>query len=158
MAGKSIAEVRSEVGIGRESAYRIQRELGVAGGLDKSKAAVARRRERMRDMAAEGYSSRQIAAALGIGEGKTRVTLRELGIDVPADRATNNTHRHDANRIIAQIVMDAENLTEGVNLIAFAEVDRTQIAEWLRSLQESRDKLGTFIRRLMKEQQHGQVA
>jgi hypothetical protein len=84
--------------------------------------------------------------------------LRKEKIDVPADKAVGRIKRHDSNRIIERIVADAENLVEGVNLVEFADLDRAQLAGWLKSLQASRDKLGAFIRRLMKEQQDGEAA
>jgi ParB-like chromosome segregation protein Spo0J len=157
-AGKTVAEVMATVGIGRESAYRIQREVGKPGGPDKSRSAVKDRRDRMREMATEGYSSRQIAAEIGMSFDGCRAAMLSEGIDVPADKAVGKAKRHDSNRIVGQIVMDAENLIEGVNLVDFADLDRSQIPDWLRSLQDSREKLGAFIRRLMKEQQHGEAA
>ena len=155
--GQSVDAVRKATGVGRETLQELRRGMGLS--VDKTQAGVRERRDRMRQMAAEGYTSRQMAAELGLSEDGCRVTLKQEQIDVPADKVTRNTKRHDANRIMSQIVADAENLTEGVNLIVFADLDRAQIAEWLRSLQVSRDKLGSFIRRLMKEQQnHGEAA
>lgn len=154
--GSSVAEVQRATGIGRDAAQRIRKEVGV--GVDKSRDGVRERRERMRVMAEGGYTSRQIAAELGISEEGCRATLRKEGIDVPGDAATRNAHRHDSTRIIEHIVMDAENLTADVNLIDFSALDSAQIATWLESLKASRDKLGAFIRRLMQEQQNGKAA
>lgn len=149
--------VKSIGGTSNTTIANVRREMG-AGGPDKSRHAVQHRRDRMREMAANGYTSRQIASELGLSENGCRDTMRSIGVDVPADRAVGKTKRHDSNRIVEQIVADAENLIEGVNLIDYDDLDRTQIAEWLRSLQASREKLGSFIRRLMKEQQHGEAA
>lgn len=125
----------------------------------RSRAAVEQRKARMREMAGEGYTSRQIAASLGLGEEGCRETLRREQIDVPADRAVGKVRRHDATRIIEHIVMDAENLTADVNLIDLGELDPKRFPEWLAALKASRDKLGEFIRQLMKEQQkHGEAA
>jgi hypothetical protein len=113
----------------------------------------------MRKMAGDGHTSRQIASELGLSEQGCRDILRKEGIDVPGDKVTRGSHRHDANRIVERIVMDAENLTEGINLIDFDQLDRSRLAEWLASLNASRDKFGGFIRRLMKEQQrNGEAA
>lgn len=155
-AGKQSQEICSALRVRDELVGKVRRDLGV--GIDNSKAAIAKRRERMRQLAGEGYTSRQIAAAIGVTEERCRATMRELGIDVPADRAVGRVKRHDSNRIIAQIVMDAENLTEGVELIDFTDVDRSHLAEWLTALHASRDKFNAFIRRLTKEQQHGEAA
>jgi hypothetical protein len=155
--GATVEDVKRETGVGRDTLNAIRREAGAA--IDKSRSGVADRRARMRAMAKDGYTSRQIAADLGLSEAGCRVTLRAEGIDVPADRAVGKIKRHDSNRIVAQIVADAENLSEGLNLVEYDDLDRTQLAEWLRSLQASREKLGSFIRRLMKEQQrNGEAA
>lgn len=116
--------------------------------LDKTRAGVKERREQMQAMATEGHSSRQIAAALGISEEGCRATMRQAGIDVPADRVMRNTRRVDANRILEHIVSDAENLTEGAQLIDYAAVDPDRLGEWIDSLVASHKKLASFIRQL----------
>lgn len=156
-AGKASKDICAELGVRAEMVADVRRELGVAKA-DRSRNAVRERLDRMRVMAEQGHTSRQIAAEVGLSEEGCRGTLKREGISVPADKATRNSHRHDSNRILEQIVTDAENLTEGVNLIDFAELHRDRLADWLRSLEESRSKLGGLIRRLMKEQQHGKVA
>lgn len=155
-AGEPVEVVQKETGVGKDTVYELRRSLGLS--VDKTKAGVQQRRDAMRRMAGEGYTSRQIAAELGISEEGCRATLRKEGIDVPGDAATRNTQRHDSTRIVEQTVMDAENLTADVNLIDFCALDRAQIAGWLESLKASRDKLGAFIRRLMQEQQNGKAA
>lgn len=150
-AGRSVSEVRAAVGIGRDTAQQIKREIGVS--LDKSRAAVAKRRQDMRDMAARGFTTRQIAAELDITESAVSAIAKSEGIVIHADRAVGQTKRHDANRIIEQMAMDAENLTADVALIQFSELDPERLPEWLKSFTAARDTLGSFIRRLMKERQ-----
>jgi hypothetical protein len=118
----------------------------------KSRVAVQQRRDQMRTMAASGYSSAQIAAALGLSDVGCRVTLKREGIEVPGD-ATKGLHRHDSTRIVQHIVMDAENLTADVNLVVFADLDSAQFGVWIDSLRASRKQLDSFIQRLLKEQQ-----
>jgi ParB-like chromosome segregation protein Spo0J len=154
--GLSVEAIRKQLRIGRDVVFEIKRSLGMS--VDKSKAGVQERREQMRKMASDGHTSRQIASAVGISEESCRVVMRKEGIVVPADKTMRGTHRHDSNRIIERIVLDAENLTEGVTLVDFGDLHRDRLAEWLRSLSESRDKLSAFIRRLIKEQQNGQAA
>jgi hypothetical protein len=128
-------------------------------GPARTREAVKQRKDQMREMAGKGYTSRQIAAALALSEEGCRATLKQAGIDVPADRSTRGLHKHDSTRILEHMVMDAEHLTADVGLIDFADLDASRISEWLKSLKSSRDKLGEFIRRLMKEQQkHGEAA
>lgn len=163
--GKSSEEIRASVG--RVSGHviakaRREAEAPVLPNREhkfKSRAAVQQRRQDVRDMAERGFSTRQIASAIGIGEGAVSDIAKKEGIVIHADRLVGKTKRLNANRIMDRIVADAENVTAGVDLITFADLDREQIAGWLKSLTASRDKLGAFIRRLMKEkQQHGEAA
>lgn len=157
--GMRAAEIAQRVGVSRSRVSEISAELGMSQRPDLTRAAVRRRRDRMREMAAGGHTSRQIASAVGMSEESCRAALKQEGIEVPADKVTRGTHRHDSNRIVERIVMDAENLIEGINLIDFAALDRERLSEWLKSLSASRDNLGGFIRRLMKEQQkNGEAA
>jgi DNA-binding CsgD family transcriptional regulator len=157
-AGKSSHDICTGLGVRAEMVATARRELGVAK-VDNSREAVAERRERIEKMAGDGYSSRQIASAIGMTDHRVRKLARKLGVVITADTAIGKIKRHDSNRIIERIVLDAENLTEGTELIDFEDVDRAQLTEWVRSLSTSRDKLGTFIRTLTKEQQkHGEAA
>lgn len=157
-AGVEARRICKRLGVSPNTIAGVRRGLG-GRGIDLTAEGVKDRRDRMRQMAQEGHTSIQIADELGLSIGGCRDILQKASIDVPADKVTRNSKRHDANRILERIVMDAENLTEGVNLIDFADVHRDRIAEWLKSLSESRDKLGALIRRLMKEQQkHGEAA
>lgn len=157
LAGAQSIDIKKKLNAHSEVIADVRKELGLST-VDYSRAAVKERRARMRELAAGGYSSVQIADAVGMSLAGCRDALRNEGIDVPADRVVGKTKRHDANRIIAQIVADAENLTEGVDLVDFEDLDRSSLAEWLASLTDSRNKLGSLIRRLMKEQQRGQAA
>lgn len=126
---------------------------------DRSPEAVQKRLERIRKMAGEGHSAAQIADAVDIGEATCRSIIKREGIDLPAQRATGKAHRHDSDRIVERMVMDAENLTADVNLIEFATLDRDRLGEWADSLIASKKALDSFIRRLVKEQQkNGQAA
>lgn len=157
-AGAQSIEIRDALHAHPTVIAEVRRELGKVT-LDRSKEAVSKRRDRMREMASEGFTSRQIAAELGLSDEGCRSILREEGIAVPADAVTGKTLRHDATRIVEHIVMDAENLTADVHLIDFSALDRAQIADWLASLTQSRAKLGAFIKRLTQEQkQHGEAA
>lgn len=156
--GRSSRAICAELGVRGEIVAEIRRELGVAKP-DTSRDAVRQRRERMREMAASGHSSRQIAAAVGMSELGCKATMRDVGIDVPADRAIGKSNRHDSTRIIEHIVMDAENLTADVGLIDFAALDAARFEEWVTSLTTSKRALDAFIRQLVKEKQkHVQAA
>ena len=124
-----------------------------------TKPSVTQRWSRAREMATEGYSSRQMADELGMTLDGVRNGLRREAIDVPADRVIGKSKHHDANRIVDQMVMDAEHLTADVSLIIFKHLHRDRLGDWVRSLSTSRKKLDAFIRHLVKEQQrHGEAA
>lgn len=124
----------------------------------KSRVAVAERRDKMRTMAAEGYATRQIASAIGVGEETCRALFKREGIDVPGDRAIGKTHRLDSNRILERTVLDAEHLTADVGLIDFKTIDRERLRGWIDSLNESKRALASFIRRLTEEQKNVEAA
>ena len=114
---------------------------------------MAERRTRIRELAADGHSTRQIASAIGLTEEGCRHICRDQRIDVPADRVLGNSKRHDANRILEHVVIDAENLTADVKLIDFAAIDRERLGPWIDSLNQSESNLRAFIRQLVKEHQ-----
>lgn len=159
VSGESLGSIAKAERLGNQTVAKIRDAAGISRGPDKSQASVQARRERMREMAANGYTSLQIAADVGLAVASCRSALKYAGIDVPADRVTGGLRQHDSTRIVEHMVMDAENLTADVGLIDFGDIDPQRIPGWLASLQASRDKLSGFIRRLMKEQQkHGEAA
>jgi hypothetical protein len=156
--GRTADDIAASVGVSMSTVTEVKRDIG-APVIDKSRAAIEKRRQRMRSMAADGFTSRQIAGAVGMTEEGCRKVLRDEGIEVPGDRVTRGTHRHDANRIIERMALDASNLCADVDLIDFSDIDKSNLAEWLKTFQNAREQLGGFIRRLMKEQQkHGEAA
>lgn len=154
---KRAEKIAATAGVAESFVSKVRAEMGMQC-FDRTKAGVTRRRTEVARMARDGFTTRQISAELGIGEERVSEIAKEDSIVIHADRAVGKTKRHDSNRIVAQIVIDADNLTAGVELIDFDDVDKSRIAEWLKSLQSSRDKLNAFIRRLTKEQQHGEAA
>lgn len=148
--GVSATKIIQQIGASKHLVAEVRKDVGAAQ-VDRSKVAVAERRSRMREMAAEGYTSIQIADELGINLESCRQVLRDEGIVVPADKATARAPRLDSARIVDHIVMDAENLTADLGLIDFSELEHSQVIEWVASLTKSREKLGAFIKRLVKE-------
>lgn len=156
--GSGVNTVAKALSTTTRTVHKVREAIGLPG-IDRTPSGVSARRDRIRQMAEEGYTSRQIAEAIGQSHDGTRDWLRKEGVDVPGDRATRHTKRHDSTRIVETIVMDAEHLTAGVNLIDFSTLDRGRIGEWAESLIASKKALDSFIRRLLKEQQkHGEAA
>lgn len=149
-SGTPSVEIRKALNVHTGVIAEVRRELGMST-IDKTRRGTQERRERMREMASQGYTSRQIAAELGLNEAGCRSTMRQEGIEVPADKATYQTQRHNSTRIIENIVMDAGNLTADANLIDFSSLDRAQIKQWVDALVEAKKSLESFIRRLTKE-------
>jgi DNA-binding CsgD family transcriptional regulator len=152
-AGKGSNDICRELGVRPELVANVRRDLGV-GRPRISPTAVRARHEQIKTMAANGYTTRQIAAEVGVSPDAIRGIRHRLGFTIPADAIVAGTHHHDANRIVSRIVMDAQNIVAGTNLINYRELDRTQLAEWVQSLQESRAALGAFIKRLLQEHSH----
>ena len=105
----------------------------------------------MREMASQGYSSRQMAAELNIGVEGCRRTLRREQIEVRADHMTKGAKLPNSRRIVDAIVMDAENLTAGIESINFSELDHDDIREWVKSLRQSARAVNAFVRQLESE-------
>jgi hypothetical protein len=129
------------------------------GKGDRSREAVDKRRVVLAEMATAGYSIPQIAERIGVGHTVVGKIAKEIGIDLSQARVSSGHQRHDSNRILEHIVMDAENLTADVGLITFSALDRARVGAWLDSLVQSRRSLDSFIRQLTKEQKlHGEAA
>jgi hypothetical protein len=105
----------------------------------RSPAAAARRRDLIRDMAAKGYTSGQIAPHAGVtGAVGVRKIAREEQIQIPADTAMRGrTPRIDSNRVIRETVTDLQILTEGISLADFTALDPAQAGDWATSIAQS---------------------
>lgn len=159
LMGHGPTEIAEVVSVSRTTVAKVRDGMGVSAGVDKSKAGVAQRRQDIRDMAGRGFTSRQIASSLGINETSVSEIAKVENIVIHADRAVRKTARHDANRIVDQMVTDADNLTADVALIDFSSLDASRLAVWIDSLIKSRQALGSFIRRLTEEhKKHGEAA
>lgn len=156
--GRTVDQIRVDLRVSPVTVKKV-RDEACLDYTDKSRAAVSMRRKDVRDMAERGFTTRQIASAVGIHEATVGSIAKAEGIVIHADRIAGKTARHDANRIVDQMVTDADNLTADVALIDFSSLDAARLAGWIDSLSKSRHALGTFIRRLTEEQKkHGEAA
>lgn len=116
-----------------------------------SRAAVAARVEKAKEMAAQGYTSRQIATAVGVTiEGFPEFRKRH-GIDVPADAVVGKTRHIDPNRVVEETVASLEGLAMGVGLIddpRIAGLNPDLIEGWATSLRASLTVLTQFSKQL----------
>ena len=103
-------------------------------------------------MAAEGFSSHQMAHALGLSVGGVKKIVKQLKIDVPADRTLGRTRKtFDSTRIVIGIVLTGEGFGTAAELIDFSALDRKQIPGWVQSLRKSARTVTAFARRLESE-------
>ena len=116
-----------------------------------SRAAVAERVAKATTMAAEGYTSRQIAEAIGVGIENFAGFKKRHGITVPADAVVGRTHNLDADRMVTETVHTLEGAAMTIGLVghpADAGLDPDQIDGWVTSLRSSLTVLTQFSKQL----------
>jgi len=153
LAGGKSTEVQKATHAHGSVVADVRRELGMVVPVKRTKATRQKRLERIREMAEEGHTTHQIAADVGLSYDQCRHVITKASIPVRADAVTRNTRLPDGNRIVAQIVADAENLLLGAKLIDFKELDPTRLADWIHTLQQARIDLGVFIKRVKQQEQ-----
>lgn len=157
-AGEQAKSICARLGVRGEFVAEVRRDIGDKV-IDNTHDGIAERRKQISALAAKGFSTRQIADAVDIDPRRVSVIAKQEGIVIHADQVMARTKHHDANRIVDTIVTDAENLTAGSELVAFAELDAERLNVWIESLLKSKRALSQLIDRLKKEQsKHGQAA
>jgi hypothetical protein len=125
--------------------------LDVIGKL-KHESMKAKRDERfatVERMSAEGSTSRQIAAHLGITTVGLADWRKRHGVPAPpADAVVGKTHRHDSNRIVRESVSTLEGVVLGLGLADLADLDPALIDDWATSLSDSLRLLNRFHKQL----------
>jgi hypothetical protein len=145
-----IAEAKSEGNLSRMNVVRKVREkTAVPEGRSWEKTAA-----KVRALAEQSYSSRQIAKQIGMSEEYVRRTAREFKIEITADKVIGKTRRHDPNRIARETVDSLAGLAMGVELIDDdASFDPEEAAHWSASLKESFRALNRFHDKIRKAHQ-----
>lgn len=111
------------------------------------------RADLIEDLAAQGYSSRQMPAKVGVTEETVRQIARDYGIEIPADKAVGRARRHDSHRIATETVATLEGLAIGVDLINYDDIDPRDARQWADSLTNSLRALNRFAKQI-KETTH----
>ena len=106
------------------------------------------RLDRMRELAAEGARSDQIAAAVNLHPATCRALMRKHGIDCVADRVTGRSRRLNADRILEDLVRSAHGIAEDIKLIAFEQLTHAAVPEHVASLKTSLKAIGQLVTRL----------
>lgn len=108
--------------------------------------------DRMRQMAADGHSSAQIAAAIGMTLPGCRARLKQLGVTAHADKVMRGKGTFSADRVLEGIVGQVEGLVDDVRLIDFRQLKPAQVSHWLRALEDTRAGLTAVIKQLRQRQ------
>lgn len=155
---KAISESTDEVPASRRSItarIRAARDANpiIGEGSGKTRAEVAAKVEKAKQMAASGSTSRQIATAIGITFESMSDFRKRHGVEVPADAVVGRQRRIDPNRVVSTIALDASHIAAGMDVLdlAYDELDRDRIPEWVSSLSEAIRSLTTLKRNLEKE-------
>lgn len=106
----------------------------------KGQQSPATRDERAREverLAELGYSSRQIAPQIGIGQEALAAIVRDYQITIRADRHIAGTRIADTSRIIEKAISALEGISLGFELIDPESIDPERAQTWADSLTKS---------------------
>lgn len=112
----------------------------------RSRAGVAARIGKAKEMAAQGYTSRQIAPEIGVAAESFAGWRLRHGIEVPADAAVGRPRHHESNRIVAEMVTTLEAVVMGLDVIDVDALDPERKDDWVASLASSTRSLNRFIK------------
>lgn len=138
----AITEAKSEGNLFRTNVVR-KAKAGTADRTSRSLKA-----DLIADLAARGYSSRQIADHAGVNAERVRDIAREYKVEIPADNTMGRTRHHDSNRISQETVSALEGLAIGAQLVNYDHLNREQAAQWATSLTDSLRVLNRFARQI----------
>lgn len=117
---------------------------------EKSRSAVARRRELIQGWAEDGYTSHQMSARLGILAGTVRRIARADNITIRADALVRGAYRPDSNRIVRATVDAVAYIGTGLDEVNFDELDQAEVPGWVDALNDAVRVL-TRLRKQLKE-------
>ena len=142
----ALTEAKSEGNLSRANVVRKIRQQAGPTSRDS-------RADLIVELAAQGYSSRQMPNKIGVSEETVRQIARDFGIEIPADKIVGRTRRHDSNRIASETVAALEGLAMGVDLINYADLNDAEKAHWADSLTHSLRALNRFAKQIKETTQ-----
>lgn len=167
--GWSVSRLRSEIEATRREAEELAREeakqmprftpleaddsqVDSVQRVDKSRLAVAERREEIRRLNESGYRREDIARRVGLSEQSVTNILGELGLK-SVNVQIGKTRRIDPNRVIDGLVTGVIVPETTLDLMADAwgDLDRESLQGWVESLDESISRLRRVRSHLMQE-------
>ena len=126
----AVTEAKSEGNLSRANVVR--KIKGAQSPLTRDER--AREVERLADL---GYSSRQIAPQIGVGQEALAAIVRDYRITIRADRHIAGTRIADTSRIIEKAVSALEGISLGFELINPESIDPERAQAWADSLTKS---------------------
>lgn len=124
-------------------------EAGPEAG-PKSRDGMASRIAKATEMAAAGYTSRQIGEAIGVTADGVGAWLKRHDVTVPADAAVGRAQRHDVHRIVEEAAVTLDALVLGLSLVDPQDMDRDRLQQAAISFESSLRSLNRFHKH-MKE-------
>lgn len=117
--------------------------------LRKTREAVGGRVETARRMAAEGHTSDQIGATIGVDHMANFKRIH--GLEVPADAVVGRRRNLDSNRIVGATVAAVTGVDSLFDAIDYSALDRAELDHWISSLSDAIRSLTTLRNNLRKE-------
>ncbi len=104
--------------------------------------------EQITRLAAEAYTSAQIASELGITVRHVWQIAKEEGLSIHADDVTRKRRAIDSNRVVAETVDALDGLVIGLGLVDLADLDPERVEQWASSLRSSLRSINRFTKEL----------
>lgn len=147
---EALSEAKSEGNLSRANVVRKVKGQP-ADSVRKSRAEKA---DLLEELAAQGYSSRQMCKALDYArDDQVRELAREYGITIPADKQVGRSRRINSTDVVVNTATALEGLVMGVELVDHTEVDPAVASQWVDSLTESMRVLNRFVRQIKETTQ-----
>lgn len=142
---EALEEARGEDNLSRANVARKVRSARTPAAVPSTRET---RADLIEELAAQGYSSRQMPAKVGVTEETVRQIARDFDIEIPADRSVNRTRRMDSTRIVTQTATALEGLAMGIDLIDYASLDPVEVGQWIDSLTTSVNALSKALKKI----------
>lgn len=105
---------------------------------------------RLAALIAEGNTSHQIAALLGISRSAVMIRAKRAGLDIHADRVVGKTRRIDPERVLRSFAETLESLAPSCEQIEPEKIERAVVAECLGLIDDACRAIGRLRSRLRR--------
>lgn len=145
----AIDEAKADGNLSRANVKReVARQKILAQPMDTTRAGIAERVRRAREMASTGHTSHQIAAAIGITFESMAPFRKRHGIEVPADAIVGKRRHIDHDRIVRESALSLEGIAQAIGMVEISQLDQTDLSTWATSMRESIKTLNRFLKEI----------